>query len=736
LKSRRLKLLLIAAASTLCLSCANEGASGNGSNWLLNGGPGGDHFSPLTQIDASNVAQLQEAWRFDLAEGGLQAQPLVIDGVLYGPTPDGNLVALDAATGEMKWKFETGLPEGQPIRGLVAHGSGAAMRLMFASRNFIYAINPRTGSAIRAFGVEGRVDVRANLRGDADDNGMFLTSPGSIYKDLYIFSGRVSESTPSSPGDVRAIDVKTGQFRWTFHTIPHPGEPGAETWPEGAHLTQGGANAWAGSVVDVARGIVFLTTGSPADDFYGAARLGNNRFANSVIALDAKSGRLLWDFQAVRHDLWDMDFNSAPVLMTVERDGKSVDAVAATNKLGYIYIFDRVTGEPLFEIDEKPVPASTVPGEIAAPTQPVPRLPAPLSRTSVSEADLTDRTPAAAAWAQRVWAQMNGGGRQFTPMTVGKDTLVLSGFTGGVGWGGMAADRNGIIYANASDTPGISQIVESASLIAAGVGERAYQQQCSSCHGADRAGVAPDFPPLIGIGDRLSEAEIRQVITNGRGRMPGFSSMPADQVGNLVSYLTTGRDLPGTARTTTSLQGRFAPSETLYTSNGNRNFVDEDGYPGVKPPWGTLSAINMNTGQYLWRIPFGVTKDMGPEFGGSNTGGAVVTGSGLLFIGASTDRKFRAFDTRTGRVLWEATLTANGTATPATYMANGRQFVVIAASARRPGGGAAAAAAPARAAGGLAAEGAGHSAQGPAAQGPASAGGPTRNAYIAFALPR
>ncbi|HZV18287.1 MAG TPA: PQQ-binding-like beta-propeller repeat protein [Sphingobium sp.] len=698
------------------------------SDWLRNGGPLGDHFSPLTQINASNVGKLEVAWQVDLDEGRLQAQPLVLDGVVYLPTPKGNLLAIDGATGATLWEFKTGLPEGQPIRGLESHGSGSARRLLFASRNFIFAIDPATGTAIRSFGDNGRVDIRENLRGPAEDNGMYITTPGVVFENLYIFSGRVSESTPSSPGDIRAIDVMTGEFRWTFHTIPHPGEFGVDTWPKDAHLTQGGANSWAGSALDAQRGIVFVVTGSAADDFYGGNRLGDNLFANSLIALDARTGKRLWHFQAVRHDLWDMDFNSPPVLLTVNRNGRKVDAVAVTPKTGWIYIFDRVTGEPLFPIDEVEVPASTVPGEVAARTQPIPRLPAPLARTRITLDDLTDRTPEAAEWARGVYTTLNGEGRQFVPMMLEKDTLVLTGFVGAVNWGGMAADRNGVLYANASELPGISRIVESSSLLEAGLGERTYSLQCAACHGAQRLGVPPDFPSLVDIGSRLSEEEIAQVIEGGKGRMPGFGSMPAETRRQLVSFLLTGRDTAGARAPSISLQGRFAPSQTRYTSNGNRNFVDPDGYPGVKPPWGTLNAIDMNTGEYLWRIPFGATDGYGTRFGGRNTGGAVVTASGLLFIGATSDRMFHAFDTRTGRLLWEAELSAPGEATPATYMVGGRQYVIIAASDRDAG-----APAPAANGGGLAAEGAGHSA-GRAA--PSSGSSPPRNRLIAFALPK
>ena len=728
--------LLLGVATTLLVGCAatNVGLSpapmAQTSDWLRNGGPLGDHYSPLTQITAANVGDLEIAWQVDLDEGRLQAQPLVLDEVVYLPTPKGNLLAVDATTGRTLWEFATGLPEGQPIRGLESHGSGVNRRLLFASRNFIFAIDPASGQAISTFGDGGKVDIREHLRGPAEDNGMYITTPGTVFENLYIFSGRVSESTPSSPGDIRAIDVNTGELRWTFHTIPHPGELGADTWPEGAHLTQGGANNWAGSALDARRGIVFVATGSAADDFYGGERLGDNLFANSLIALNARTGERMWHFQAVHHDLWDTDFNSPPVLLTVERNGRKVDAVAVTPKTGYIYIFDRVTGEPLFPIDGVAVPASTVPGEVTARTQPIPRLPAPLARTRITPDDLTDRTPAAAEWARGIYATLNGEGRQFVPMTLDKDTMVLAGFFGAVNWGGMAADRGGVLYANAIELPGISRIVESTSLLSAGLGERTYNLQCVACHGAERKGVPPDFPSLVDIGSRLTEEQIAQVIQGGRGRMPGFGTMPAETRRQLVSFLVTGHDTAGAQAPSISLQGRFAPSQTHYTSNGNRNFYDPDGYPGVKPPWGTLNAIDMNTGEYLWRVPFGATDGYGTQFGGRNTGGAVITASGLLFIGATSDRKFHAYDTRTGRLLWEAEMSAPGEATPATYMAGGRQYVIIAASdrdARAP------APAPAAAGGGLAAEGAGHSGGGST---PSAGATLPRNALIAFALPR
>ena len=660
--------------------------------WTYNGGPGGDHYSPLTQITPANVGSLKQAWRFDFAPGGVEAQPLMVDGTLYGFTPNGDVVALNAATGALKWRFSTGLNGGQ-TRGIATHGTGANRRLLFGIRNFLYAVDANTGKALTGFGVDGRIDLRNDLRGPPEQNAAYLTSPGAVFEDLIIIGSQVSESTPASPGDIRAYDVRTGKLRWTFHTIPHPGEPGADTWPKDAHLTQGGANAWSGVVVDPQRALAFVATGSAADDFYGGDRPGNNRFANSVIALNARTGKLVWDFQAIRHDIWDLDFGAPPTLMTITRNGRKVDIVAATNKTSYIYAFERDTGRPVFPIEEVAFPKSNIPGEWSAPTQPIPTLPKPMSRVEITAADLTDRTPAAAAWARGVFTRLATPTKIFTPMAMGRETLVFAGFTGGTLWGGMSADPNGVIYANATNRPGVSSIVESASLLNSGVGEGAYRTQCASCHGMDRTGGGG--PNLVGIGDRRTHEQIAATIRNGAGRMPGFPNLSELQVSNLIAFLTTGADIPGTPRPPISLQGREAPSNTLYTSTGNRNFVDPEGFPGVKPPWGTLNAIDMNTGQYLWTIPFGVTNNLPMEYGGSTAGGSVVTASGLLFIGATSDQKVRAYEAKTGRMLWEQTLPASAQATPITYRVGGKQYVVFTTSARGAGGAAARAAAAA-----------------------------------------
>ena len=676
-----------ALAVLVCVGLAGAGtAQVADATWTHNGNPGGDHYSPLAQITPANVGGLKQAWRFDFAPGGVEAQPVMVDRTLFGFTPNGDVVALDAATGALKWRFATGLNGGQ-TRGIAMHGTGANRRLLFGIRNFLYAVDATTGKAITSFGDNGRIDVRNDLRGPADQNAAYLPSPGAVYGDLIIIGSQVSESTPASPGDIRAYNVKTGKLAWKFHTIPHPGEPGADTWPKDAHLTQGGANAWSGVVLDQKRGLAFVATGSAADDFFGGERPGNNRFANSVIALNAKTGKLVWDFQAVRHDIWDLDFGSPPTLMTITRNGRKVDIVAATNKTSYIYAFERDTGKPIFPIKETEFPASAVPGEWTAKTQPIPTLPRPLSRVEITAADLTDRTPAAATWARSVFGRLAQPTKIFTPMAMGRETLVFAGFTGGALWGGMTADPNGVLYVNATNRPGVSSMVESSSLLTSGVGEGAYRTQCAACHGADRRGGGG--PNLVDVGKRRTNEEIQSVIKNGLNRMPGFPNLSQVQLANLAAYLTTGADIPGTPKPPVSLQGREAPSKTLYTSTGNRNFVDPDGFPGTKPPWGTLNAINMNTGQYLWTIPFGVTNNLPMEFGGSSAGGSVVTASGVLFIGATSDQKVRAYEAKTGKKLWEQGLPASAQATPITYRVNGKQYVVFTTSAR--GGGPAAA---------------------------------------------
>lgn len=682
-------LLPLAGSAFLLSSCATvQPATDIASDWALYGGNAeGQRHSELSQIDRSNVSNLAEAWRFDAGSGGLQTTPLVINGVLYGYTTDQRAFALDAATGALLWRFDPGAGSEQPARGMTYWASGTERRLFVTNANNLYALDPATGQPVVSFADGGRLDLRQDLGRDPEQNVVFATTPGVIYGDLLIIGFRTSEGHPAAPGDIRAYDVRTGSLRWSFHTIPHPGEEGHETWPADAWQTSGGANNWAGMVLDEERGIVFVPTGSPAFDFYGADRIGNNLYANSLLALNAATGERIWHFQAVHHDLWDRDFPSPPTLVTVNSGGRRVDAVAQTTKQGFVFLFDRATGEPLFPIEERPVPASTVPGEQSATTQPFPVHPAPFARQHLTEDLLTRRTPEAHAAALAQFRAMRSDG-QFTPLGLDQDTVIFPGFDGGAEWGGSAADPTaGVLYFNSNDVPWFMRLRRVTVSANAGRGEILYQEQCAACHGESRAGIPPIFPALVGIGDRLSSEAIEAVITGGKGRMPGFTHLSQDDVASLADYLLSAVEPAPTGSARRELGGSDA-SRSSYVMNGYHRFTDPDGYPAVAPPWGTLNALDLNTGEYLWRIPLGeypalVAQGMA-DTGSENYGGPILTDGGLLFIGATIyDRKFRAFDSRTGQLLWQTRLPYAGTATPITYMAGGRQFVVIAASGQR-----------------------------------------------------
>lgn len=664
--------------------------AGGGENWTSYfGDAGGTHYSRLTQITRENVSELREAWRYETPDPGrVQTTPLVVDGTMYVISPRQKVIALDAATGEEKWVFDSGIGTGAATRGLTWWSDDGESRLFSAVAHYIYAINPGDGTAITSFGDNGRIDLREHLRGDPEDNMYTATSPAAIYEDLLILGGRVAEAMPASPGDQRAYDVRTGELRWIFHTIPLPGEPGSETWPDNARETQGGANAWAGTVVDTERGIVFIATGSPAEDFYGGDREGDNLYGNSVIALDANTGEKLWHFQAVRHDLWDADFAAPPVLLTVNRDGRRVDAVAASNKPGYIYIFDRVTGEPLFPIEEMEVPASTVPGEVTSPTQPVPTRPAPVNRVTLARDEVTDRTPGMRAWAQEEYDNFTGAREPFTPLSVDRTTMVVPGWRGGLEYGGITADAdNGILYMNVNNWVSLGTLVEADAYRQSGEGERVYREQCMGCHGAELQGAPPAFPSLVDVDQRLSAEEVADIIRNGRGRMPGFPLLDEATVTNVISFVTSGEDSVDPGSRLRDRGGENA--EYIFT--GYRSFYDPEGYPAWETPWATLNAIDMNTGEYLWTVPFGEYTDLAEQgltgTGAETHGGSVLTASGVLFAGGSEeDLKFYAYDSSNGELLWEGMMPGHDRATPATYAVDGRQYVVIAANPPRDSG--------------------------------------------------
>ena len=683
------RLLALAAILTFAVSGSSQTA-----DWpAYNGGVNGDHYSPLAQINRSNVAQLQMAWRYDTgSKGDIQTNPLIVGRTLYGCSPAGQVFALDAATGKQMWVFDPSVSNNlnslnfsQPSRGLTWWSDGKEERLFAGILNYLYALDPVTGHVIPSFGEDGRIDLRKGLRDSEgyEKQSIALTTPGLVYKDLIIVGGRNPETHPAPPGDVRAFDVRTGALRWTFHTIPRPGEFGYDTWPADAWKSAGAANNWAGMTLDAQRGIVYVPTGSAVFDFFGGDRLGNDLFANTLLALDAATGKRLWYFQGVHHDIWDRDFPSPPALLTVNRDGKPVDAVAQTTKQGVVYLFNRVTGAPLFPIEEHSYPSSDVPGEQTAPAQPMPSEPAPFARQRLTEDMLTTRTPAAHQWALDTFRTFRSDG-QFIPFSMGKQTIIFPGFDGGAEWGGPAIDpKTGVLYVNANEMAWTGGLIGTAPH--ASPGAAIYNTQCAICHGATRAGSPPAFPSLIGVTDRLKDDQIEQIVTHGRGRMVGFPSLDATKLAALLDYLRTGDATPAAEHAGSSMSGG---PETQYSFTGYRKFLDPDGYPAIAPPWGTLSAIDMNTGKYLWKVPLGEYPALAAQgltnTGSENYGGPILTAGGLIFIGATVyDRKFRAFDASTGKLLWETTLPFAGMATPATYSIDGRQYVVIAASGGR-----------------------------------------------------
>ena len=649
-------------------------------NWPVYGGQlAQDHYSTLAQINRSNVQQLQVAWTFDTGEtGGFQSSPLIVDGVLYSYTPSQKVIALDAATGKLLWKFDSGIQGTQPARGLAYWSDEKDARILAGVMNYLYALDARTGKPIPSFGKDGRIDLREDLGRDPATVSIALTTPGIVYKDLIIVGGRDPETLPAPPGDIRAYDVRSGRPRWSFHTIPHPGEYGYNSWPADAWMHSGAANNWAGMAVDAQRGIVYAPTGSAAFDFYGGDRVGDDLFANTLLALDAETGQRLWHFQAVRHDLWDRDFPSPPALVTVNRHGEKIDAVAQTTKQGWVYLFNRVNGKPLFPIEYKSYPASTIPGEVAAQTQPLPTTPAPYARQALTEDMLTNRTPEVHAWALSKFRAFRSEG-QFVPSSLDKQTVVFPGYDGGAEWGGPAVDpETGVLYVNANEMAWTGGLVENKPSHESGV--TLYEDQCSLCHGDDRAGSPPAFPSLLDIGKTRSSDQIRNTIRSGQGRMPGFPGFSDEQLDALMDYLLKGKD----DRKELQSDNAAATQATKYRFTGYRKFLDPDGYPAIAPPWGTLSAIDLNTGKYLWKIPLGEYPELAAQgmanTGSENYGGPVVTAGGLVFIAATSyDKKMRVFDKATGKLLWQAMLPFSGNATPATYEVHGRQYVVIAA---------------------------------------------------------
>ncbi len=647
-------------------------------------------YSPLQQINRTNVAQLKVAWTYDTGDKGeYQANNLIVAGVLYTASPTRKVIALDAATGRELWKWDVqsegrGAGSGRQ-RGLVfwQNETGGEQRLFTGVGNHLYALDPKSGQVIRSFGQNGFINLGTGLDVEGTP-GVGLNTPGVTYKDLLIIGGL------GGPGAVRAFDVRTGLRRWIFHLIPRPGEFGHDTWPAEAYKTATGLMPWSGQSLDEKRGIVYVPTKTAEPDFYGGNRHGKNLFANSLVALDASTGKRLWHYQIVHHDLLDKDLPCPPVLLTVTHAGKKIDAVAQGTKHGLLFVFDRVTGEPLWPIDEKPVPQSDLRGEQAWPTQPFPSKPAPLMRQGYGEADASNISPQAHTnTLERIRLSPNFGP---FPTPSLKETVMFPGFDGGMEWGGGAADPDGIYYVNINEIPWLMQMVETRRADGTSVprGERDYMAFCAPCHGLDRAGNPPGgFPSLLDVGSRKPREQVSLITRQGAGRMPAFDSLSDAQRDAILDYVL-GVAQPSASRRDDGSVAPASPDSTPpYAFSGFRRWADAEGYPAIKPPWGTLNAVDLNTGEIKWKVPLGEYSKLKarglPPTGTENYGGPVVTAGGLIFIGATADETFRAFDKKTGAILWQAELPFGGNATPSTYLIKDRQFVVISAGGAKSG---------------------------------------------------
>ena len=638
-----------------------------GDDWpVYLGDAGRSHFSPLTQIDRSNVAQLELAWKYKSGEprGLMYTSPLVVDGALYGLSPQLVPFALNAATGEEIWRTDLDLPRGTQ-RGLMWwHGDidGAPQqRLFFPAGRQLIALDPATGQLIEGFASSGKLDLTPPV----DRSGpLTVTAPGVVFEDKLILGFSTSEWADAFPGSVRAFSAIDGSLVWQFDAIPAPGAPGSETWAEGALAEAGGANVWTGMTLDEARGLLFAPTGSATPDFVGATRLGDNLFANCLLAIDARTGELRWHYQVVRHDLWDRDNPSPPTLVQLVRDGTTVDAVALTTKSGHLYVFDRETGESLYPIVEEETLPSTMPGEVPAPRQPVSTV-----AFSRQHFEITNRTPEAREYVEQLVADYDL--RRWAPPRVGT-VIIHPWYDGGAEWGGSAfdAERNWLIL-NAQDVPGPITLSE----IPVGFSKAAsYAKHCGACHGQDLAGTDAG-PSLVGALERLGYARILEIMAEGAGRMPGFAHLDEVERSGIVSYFLAPAPVADAPTT-----------EVTYAHGGYVYLRDNEGLPANTPPWGTLNAIDLASGEIVWQVPFGnfpTHPDLG--FGAVNYGGPVLTASGLVFIAATPDRKFRAYDKRDGSMLWETELTAAGFSTPAVYSVAGKQYVAISAGGGRMG---------------------------------------------------
>lgn len=656
------------------------------------GDSGRSHFTTLNQITPQNVSQLEVVWRYEAPDWGqMQMNPLVVDSLVYGVTAALRVVALHAETGNELWQFGDSVQVWHSTsRGVSYWENGNDKRILCTRGADLYALDALTGIPIPSFGIDGKIDMRSGMPESAKEKFVISNTPGTVFKDIIVMPLRISEGSDAAPGDIMAFNVITGKPEWVFHTIPHPGELGYETWEDpNAYKSPmvGAANNWAGMALDEEAEIIYVPTGSAAPDFYGGDRLGSNLYANSLVALNANTGEYIWHFQFTHHDIWDRDPPAPPNLLTVEHNGEKIKAVAQITKQGYVFVFDRITGEPLFDVEEVPVKQSTLAGEVAWPTQPIPTKPKPFARQS-NELTKEDISPYAENNEELLEFFESAEKEVYSPPSL-ESTLLFPGYDGAAEWGGAGVDpEDGILYVNSNEMAwNLKMKVNEANAQEMPLGKRIYSGKCATCHQSDRKGlVASGFPSLVDINLKKSKEEVVSIVTKGKGMMTGFPTLSDSEKNALIQFLFNEEQ-------TSAHQGKMeianTSEENPYLHDGYTKFLDGNGLPGISPPWGTLNAIDLNTGDFLWSIPFGETwslKEKGfPTTGTENYGGPIITQNGLLLIAATKDGFFRAFNKTTGELLWEYELPAASFATPSTYEYKGKQYIVLACGGEKLG---------------------------------------------------